>query len=323
MKQTRREFVRTLFVASQGALVAGSLPASLQAAATLLEPAALPPGLNVIVFGDWGRNGQSDQLAVAAQMALASEKNQTRFILSVGDNFYEHGVVSVEDPQRQSSFEKVYCAPSLQIPWQVILGNHDYHGSCEAQLAYGLTHPRWQMPSRYYLQSCPVDAATTADFFYLDTTPMIRAYHQVERTRQAVDAQDVKKQLAWFEAALAASRAQWKIGVGHHPIYSGGEHGDTAELVELILPLLQRYQVQAYFNGHDHDLQHLQSGSVNLFCSGAGSEVRPAVKATERTRFSKSCPGFTTVRIQADRMQVEMIDLHGARVYAAAVPRAS
>jgi len=323
MRQTRREFVRSLFVASQAALVTGSLPSSLQAAATLLEPADLPAGLNVIVFGDWGRNGQANQVEVAAQMALASQKNQTRFVLSVGDNFYEHGVASAEDPQWQSSFEKVYHAPSLQIPWQVILGNHDYHGNCEAQIAYGQTHPRWQMPARYYVKSCPVDSATTADFFYLDTTPMIRAYHENARTREAVGTQDVKKQLAWFESALAASRAQWKIVIGHHPIYSGGEHGDTAELVDLILPLLQRYQVQAYFNGHDHDLQHLQAGSVNFFCSGAGSEVRPAVKAMEHTRFAKSCSGFTTVRIQADRMQVEMIDLHGTRVYAAAVPRAT
>ncbi len=110
--------------------------------------------------------------------------------------------------------------------------------------------------------------------------------------------------------------------VGHHPIYSGGEHGDTPELIEAILPLLHEHKVQAYFNGHDHDLQHLQAGEVNLFCSGAGSEVRPT-KSHDHTKFAKSCSGFTTVNLQADRMNVQMIDSHGALVYAASVPRVS
>ena len=30
--------------------------------------------------------------------------------------------------------------------------------------------------------------------------------------------QDTAAQLAWFEAALAASKADWKIVIGHHPV---------------------------------------------------------------------------------------------------------
>jgi tartrate-resistant acid phosphatase type 5 len=323
MKQTRREFVRTLFVATQAAVAARFVPGSLQAAAAVLEPQAQAGGLNFFIFGDWGRNGEKDQADVAEQMAVAAERIHPRFIISVGDNFYENGVASVDDPQWQSSFEKVYRAPSLQVPWPVILGNHDYHGNCEAQIAYGKTHPRWQMPARYFIQSYPVDAATTVDFFYLDTTPLIKSYHSNAMTRHEVITQDTEKQLAWLKSALAASQAQWKIVAGHHPIYSGGEHGDTPELIEAILPLLIQHKVQAYFNGHDHDLQHLQAGQVNFFCSGAGSKIRPAAKATEHTKFAKSCSGFTTVNLLGDQMNVQMIDDHGALVYATTVPRVS
>ena len=321
MKQTRREFVRILFVATQAAVVGRLLPGPLHAAAAL-EPMAQPGGLNFLIFGDWGRNGTTDQVEVATQLAVASEKTNARFIISVGDNFYENGVASVDDPQWQASFEKVYSAPSLQIPWQVILGNHDYHGSCDAQIAYGKTRPRWKMPARYYVQSEKIDAATTADFFYIDTSPMVESYRTNVHTRQEVATQDTEKQLAWFKAALASSKAQWKIVVGHHPIYSGGEHGDTPELIEKILPLLHEHKVQAYFNGHDHDLQHLQAGAVNLFCSGAGSQVRATTK-TGHTKFAQSCSGFTTVNVQADQMSVRMIDNHGAQVYATIVPRVS
>ena len=110
--------------------------------------------------------------------------------------------------------------------------------------------------------------------------------------------------------------------LGHHPIYSGGDHGDSPELVAAILPLLQEHKVQAYFNGHDHDLQHLQAGTVNLFDSGAGSQFRPT-KATSHTKFAISCSGFTTVNLQAGQMTVQMIDNRGALLYTATVPRIS
>jgi tartrate-resistant acid phosphatase type 5 len=130
----------------------------------------------------------------------------------------------------------------------------------------------------------------------------------------------VPKQLAWFKAALAASKAQWKIVIGHHPIYSGGGHGDTPELIENILPLLQEHKVHAYFNGHDHDLQHLVAGKVNLFDSGAGSQ-HTLTFYTKRSKFAKSCSGFTTISLQPDKMDVRMIDNHGNQVYATSVAR--
>ncbi len=314
MKQTRRQFVRTLFVATAQASVSSSLlPHQLFAAE------APTGGFNFLIFGDWGRNGEKDQRDVAAQMAVAAQKLNTKFIISVGDNFYEDGVKSVDDPQWQSSFEKVYAAPSLQVPWQVILGNHDYHGNCEAQIAYSKISSRWNMPARYYTRTEMIDAKNTVEFFYLDTTPMkpgddlvVSLFH--------LHSQDTSKQIAWLEAALAASTAQWKIAVGHHPIYSGGDHGDSPFLIKHVLPLLEKYKVQAWFNGHDHDLQHLQAGKLNMFCTGAGSKVRQP-KTTARTKFAKGCSGFTAVTLSAEKLDVQMIDDKGQLLYATSVPR--
>lgn len=39
--------------------------------------------------------------------------------------------------------------------------------------------------------------------------------------------------------ALGSSAATWKIVVGHHTIRSLGRHGDTPELVEHVLPILE------------------------------------------------------------------------------------
>jgi tartrate-resistant acid phosphatase type 5 len=311
MKQTRREFVRILFVATQGVVAGRLVPASLQAA-----PA--PGGLNFLIFGDWGRRGERVQVEVAEQMATAAQDVGAKFVISVGDNFYENGVASVSDPQWRASFEDVYRQASLQIPWHAILGNHDYHGNCDAQIAYHEINPRWNMPARYYLQSHQIEEGTMADFFYIDTSPMLKIYHRKDSSCRQVVTQDVPRQLEWLKAGLAASTARWKIVIGHHPIYSGGKHGDTPELIENILPLLHQHGVQAYFNGHDHDLQHLMAGKVNLFDTGAGSQFR-ATKHTKHTQWAKACSGFTTVSLRADWMDVRMIDNLGAVIYTATV----
>jgi tartrate-resistant acid phosphatase type 5 len=316
MKQTRREFVRTLFVATQATVLGSVLPRS------LLADDAKAGGLNFVALGDWGRNGEKDQRDVAAQMGMAADEAKARFILAVGDNFYEDGVATVDDPQWQTSFEKVYTAPSLQVPWYAVLGNHDYHLSADAQIAYGKVSKRWNMPSRYYKRTEQVDGATSVDFFFIDTMPMAVFDDDETQYDKNVPRHDVPNQMAWLESSLAASTAPWKIVVGHHPVFSGGGHGDTPFLVEHVLPLLEKHQVQAYINGHDHDLQHLQSGGVNFFCSGGGSKPRPT-KNVARTKFAMGCSGFMAVAMQADKMNVRMIDDRGNLLYTAAVSRVS
>lgn len=319
MKQTRRDFVRVLFAASQAAVASRFLPVNL-----LGETVPSPAGaLNFLVFGDWGRQGELDQRQVAGQMGKAAQNLSARFVIAAGDNFYNDGVTSTTDDHWHKSFEDVYTDRSLQVPWYAILGNHDYHGNCEAQLEYAKRSARWNMPARYYLQNHTIGRDNTADFFYLDTTPMIKMYHLDNfegSIHHNVRTQDVPKQLAWFKNALAASRAQWKIVIGHHPIYSGGEHGDSPELIQNILPLLHEHGVQAYFNGHDHDLQHLMAGNINLFCTGAGSSVRPT-KETPHTKFAKSRSGFTTVSLGPEKMDIGMIDYTGTLLYSTTVAR--
>jgi acid phosphatase len=167
------------------------------------------------------------------------------------------------------------------------------------------------MPTRYYRCTEQIDDTTAADFFYLDTDPMKR-----------METKSVDAQMAWLEKALADSKAPWKIAIGHHPIYSGGEHGDTPYLVKHVLPLFEKHGVQVYFNGHDHDLQHLQAGNIALFCTGAGSKPRTTTKTPHTVFAQGSCSGFVAVTLQARSMRVQMIDDHGAVLHTADVARA-
>lgn len=317
MPLSRRSFVRTLFAASQTALFGKFM------SKTLLAD-DLPPGaLNFAIIGDWGRQGRPDQKEVAHQMGIACQKAAASFVISVGDNFYERGVTSLDDDHWQKSFETVYDAPSLQVPWYVVLGNHDYAGNTKPQLAYGKTHPRWIMPARYYSKVHPVDATTNLECFYIDTCPFIEEYRQKPEEFTEIPEQDPKLQLEWLDHALAESKAEWKLVFGHHPVYSSGlAHGNQPEIIEHILPLLHKYKVQAYIAGHDHDLEHLKVGDLDLIVSGGGSEHRP-VKEPATSPFAQAVSGFALASLSANEMQVRYIDNNGNLLYTTKVHRNS
>lgn len=50
----------------------------------------------------------------------------------------------------------------------------------------------------------------------------------------------------------------WLVVVGHYPIFSSGEHGDTSELLTYLQPLIEEFNVSAYIAGHDHISEHLR-----------------------------------------------------------------
>jgi tartrate-resistant acid phosphatase type 5 len=301
--------------------VALGLPALAATMAAPWEARASEGRVAFLVVGDWGRDGASHQRDVATQMGRAAAQIDARFVVSVGDNFYDNGVQSTTDPQWRTSFEDVYVAQSLQKPWYVTLGNHDYHGSPQAQIDYAATSDRWRMPTRYYKVSGAEFGAPEADLFVIDTSPIVQRYRSGLHSAlaQNVQSQDVDTQLAWLDAELGRSQAQWKLVFGHHTIFSGGSaHGNTPELVAQVKPLLERHGVQTYVNGHEHDLQHIQVGAVNYVCSGAGSEVRPTGE-TEGTRFALARSGFAAITIRASALDLEFRDYTGRSVYQASV----
>src|ERR1700692_2120748 len=144
-------------------LLGGMVGAAALASVPRLQAAQLGGAVNFLVVGDWGRQGTNHQRDVAVQMGKAAAALGSRCVVSVGDNFYEDGVASTADPQWHSSFEEIYAAPSLQIPWYVALGNHDYRGVPQAQIDYAKSSMRWRMPSRYYKVSGADLGASHAD----------------------------------------------------------------------------------------------------------------------------------------------------------------
>jgi acid phosphatase len=273
--------------------------------------------LNFLIIGDWGRKGTPGQCAVAHGMARIAERLESRFVVTTGDNFYDHGVSSLHDAHWRESFEDIYTAPALHIPWYVVLGNHDYQGCIQAQIDYGASNSRWRLPARYHAVEQVIDATATALLVFLDTSPFVDRY-RTEGSAEYMEhlrVQDVELQLAWLQATLAASKARCKLVFGHHPIYSGSPfHGDTLELQERLLPLLQAHRVQAYICGHEHDLQHLVADGIDYIVCGAGAEWRET-GWRDNSRCSVSTLGFSAVSLTANRLHIEFYNAQGQRLY--------
>jgi tartrate-resistant acid phosphatase type 5 len=214
MKQTRRTFLQWLLGLSQLNLLVSFFSQGKLRAATPDTHSTSDPnveGFSFLIFGDWGRDGQFHQADVATQMGLAAAARKCRFIISVGDNFYDKGVQTATDSRWKSSFEEIYTAPSLAVPWYVILGNHDYKGRPEAQLDYGKTHPNWKMPTRYFSALEPITESEKVEFFFIDTSPFVEEYRAKEDMRDEIVSQDTSAQVAWLDQVLANSKAAWKI----------------------------------------------------------------------------------------------------------------
>ena len=268
------------------------------------------------VIGDWGWYGQSDQMKVAAAMEKVGAVCAYDFIVSTGDNFYDAGVDSVEDVLWDLSFENVYTGQHLQCPWYVILGNHDYRGAPSAEIAYSGNSPRWRLPSKYYREQFDFGGGETLDLFFMDSNPYQKDLLSAGNAYPELNSLDTVSQNAWAEQGLRNSMANWKLVFGHHPLYTCGMRKTQPQYMRKFEGLFNETHVDAYFCGHEHDLQvHKPTGTVTYFVSGGGGSKRPIQSPFEFTHFAQSSLGFMVVEILNGKMEVTSYNENGQVLY--------
>jgi hypothetical protein len=328
----RRDFVVSTALTAIGATLINPLGALANTEVTHLESDDLSPSalkddfaLHFMALGDWGRNGEYDQLEVAKQMGQWAAEHPNNFVISCGDNFYPSGVVSENDPLWHYSFENIYTAHSLQCDWYPVLGNHDYHTDVDAQVRYSKISRRWDMPARYYSKEISLnkdkdkeikgpEKNKTKDkvlFVMMDTDPFL---HEAK-------AEYVETQLKWLNETLekASADVKWKIVVGHHPFYTVGpriNNYDTLTMRKALPKIFEDHKIDVYLSGHEHSLQHLKpEGFTHQFISGAGSELTKVTEGIPYSRFQASEHGFMYFSIDSNRLNVKAVNYAGKVLY--------
>jgi len=225
-------------------------------------------------------------------MAKVMVEDDARFVINLGDNFYFNGVTGLKDSRFWRSFEDPY--KEIKIPWYVIAGNHDHLGNVSAEIEHTHRSNLWTFPSLYYSVKYTFGASnsptTSVQFVLIDTIQLCGncidvggsdiiswIFHKKLVPDHPDDPEVANKQWAWIENELATSTADYLFVGGHYPVYSICEHGPNTCLINRLDPLLRKYDVSAYFSGHDHDLQLLQhtnttdGTTMTYIVSGASS----------------------------------------------------
>jgi hypothetical protein len=276
-------------------------------------------GLSFCVIGDWGRYGDYFQKAVASQLSSAVTGTGATFIISTGDNIYPVGVASENDPAWKYAYEDVYTSYALHIPWYVVLGNHDYKTNPDAEVAYSKISARWHMPARYFsiLKNMGKDSGNTAEFFFIDTSPFQKEYYAEPDYASHVAGNDTAEQVKWLISGLTNSTSKWKFVIGHHPLYSAGKRkGKTGDMIAVFRDIFEKYKVDAYFCGHEHQLEVDKEKGYHFyqFISGAGSEST-AVTNAPYTLFTAQDHGFLAVGLTGKEMLIQYINADGKILY--------
>eukprot|EP00047_Mylnosiga_fluctuans_P005924 m.243654 g.243654 ORF g.243654 m.243654 type:complete len:323 (+) comp14281_c0_seq1:457-1425(+) len=302
---------------------------------------------NFVVVGDWGGQTRTPfttetQLAVAAGMGKVAADINAHFVIALGDNFYSYGIdTDVTDPRFRVTFENVYTDASLQIPWYVVLGNHDYQGNVTAQVDYTTVSSRWKMPTTYFdIVERYIDdegVAATLHMIFIDTVALagntLDLADEFDQPRGPLNATAAEEQWDWIESKLAGSTADYLWVAGHYPVWSGCQHGPTTLLVDRLKPMLEKYRATGYFSGHDHCLEYIDDGTEPKYvlsgngkmCCYAASKVTscPAdsIKFIVAGTQSSFIGGFNSVYLGTRSMDVLYHDQDGAILYQATIAK--
>jgi len=267
------------------------LPAFLRVPPPVFSVVPRDKPVRVVAFGDFG-TGSEAQKQTAAAILKYSKDHPLDFGITLGDNFYPYGMTATSDPRWQTQWEQLYGP--LGIKFYAVLGNHDWVGpdSPAAEILYSARSRDWKMPSPYYTYT-----AGPVQFFAFDTV------------------EDSEAELEWLDSELSKSTARWKVVYGHYHIFSA-TRGDNNELIERLLPLLQKHHVDVYLNGHDHNLQELKpEGGVHFFVSGGGGATLYDLNPYDRSVYKKKVNGFTILDADRGHFKVSFIGTDGKEMY--------
>ena len=56
-------------------------------------------------------------------MGISGSEEEPKFVLSLGDNFYADGILSVDNYRWIASYEEMFPDESMIVPWYSVLGS--------------------------------------------------------------------------------------------------------------------------------------------------------------------------------------------------------
>jgi len=270
----------------------------------------------IYLLGDIGHYNK--EFKTLMNLVKSKLKNKDIIVL-LGDNFYSQGVTCINDPQ-WNLFKQFF---NINNKIYSILGNHDYQLNPYAQIEF--KYRNYSMENWYYKKT--ID---NIDFFFIDTTQLISLGfvegptpygHVTENFLSTIHHKDIrtliKSQLSWLIKSLKES-TNIKIVIGHYPIVTYGHHygKDTNNLRSILFPIFKRFNVRAYINGHDHNVQHIvlednknSPYKLHNIIGGSSSSLAHENKSFNKNYFYSKTNCI--LRLDTKNLIVEALDKNG------------
>jgi len=118
-----------------------------------------------------------------------------------------------------------------------------------------------------------------------------------------------QEQFKWLKRGLKKSKARWKVLLGHQPVYSSGEWGQSQPddhnsnpVIQRLLKGLPKGSFDAYINGHAHYYQRVLEGNnkgigrgIPFITNGNSGRILYAINETRYgdSVYSPSTPGLS------------------------------
>lgn len=274
-----------------------------------LEPVT-PSQLHVLAVGDIGRLTET-QREVADTAAGVCAAHGCDLAVFLGDNLYERGMETPDDPRIDALFEPY---ADIGIPLYLVLGNHDYGHGRDAeraawQIDWAARTPQIELPATTYT----LDAGIVS-FVALDTT---RVFWE-----------GATAQASWLDEQLQVPTSGWRVGLGHHGYLSEGRHGNAGRYEGIpAVPYLSGRslerlfsdhvcdQLDVWISGHDHILQWIEHCGTHWITSGSGAKATDIVGRGNEPRFASDHPGFAWLAFTDETLTVRFIDAQGTTLF--------
>ena len=246
--------------------------------------------VRVVGLGDFG-TGSEGQRQVAASIVRLAAAKPFDLGITFGDNFYQTGMASTEDPRWKGWWEDLY-GPA-HTTFYPSLGNHEWYSDEGAAAEIAYHSPTWRFPAPYYAYT-----AGPVEFFVVDTTDISAA------------------QASWLDRAIAASTSRWKVVYGHHPLFAPDKDGKALRYMEEMQahfwPIL-RGRVDAYLCGHQHVMAHMAArDGVHFFMSGGGgAPLGKVYRKADGVTFAEPAYGFMTLEADDAHLTATLYDAAG------------
>ena len=189
--------------------------------------------LSVLVFGDSGDGGNSNQLGIRNAML----DREFDLALHTGDVVYIDGTYQ----QLEDYFFTVYREMISRIPFYPSLGNHDY-----------VTLNAQPYLDGFYLPENAPSVASSERYYSFDYGPVHFVALDTEiLTGSRGDAAQVDEMAAWLEDDLASTDQGWTFVYFHRPAYSSS-NVPVLHDAQRIMPILEQAKVDIILAGHEH-----------------------------------------------------------------------